>query len=98
MQSDANKIQMLQKCDGYSPVFNLVLPSALDSPSSPPPLSPTEFPGDRSPETDAALSDIQQQVCTVPHLSLPCLALPLHQQQRNPAAPDLRAAGERRHW
>lgn len=59
--SDANKIQMLQKCDGYSPVFNLVLPSALDS-QSPPPLSPTEFPGDRSPETDAALSDIQQQM------------------------------------
>ncbi|MPC21870.1 hypothetical protein E2C01_014872 [Portunus trituberculatus] len=59
--SDANKIQMLQKCDGYSPVFNLVLPTALDS-QSPPPLSPTEFPGDRSPETDAALSDIQQQM------------------------------------
>lgn len=58
--SDANKIQMLQKCDGYSPVFNLVLHTVLDN--QPPPLSPIEFPGDRSPESEAALSEIQQQM------------------------------------
>lgn len=60
-QSDANKIQMLQKCDGYSPVFNLVLPTTLDNQPTPP-LSPIEFPSERSPETEAALNEVQQQV------------------------------------
>ncbi|XP_050687160.1 uncharacterized protein LOC126980869 [Eriocheir sinensis] len=59
--SDVNKIQMLQKCEGYSPAFNLVLPTTLDNQPTPP-LSPTEFPGDRSPETEAALSEVQQQL------------------------------------
>ncbi|KAG0722764.1 hypothetical protein GWK47_043913 [Chionoecetes opilio] len=60
-QSDAGKIQMLQQCDGYSPVFNLVLPAALDNQPLPS-LSPTEYPGDRSPESEAALTEVQQQM------------------------------------
>ncbi|KAK3859537.1 hypothetical protein Pcinc_034361 [Petrolisthes cinctipes] len=56
---DANKIQMLQRGEGYSPVFNLVLPTSIDNRPLPP-QSPTDFSNDRSPETEEALKAIQQ--------------------------------------
>ncbi|XP_071515277.1 uncharacterized protein PRAS40 isoform X2 [Panulirus ornatus] len=59
--NDANKIQLLQRCDGYSPIFSMVLPSSLDNRPLPP-LSPTDFTNERSPQTEEALSAIQLQV------------------------------------
>lgn len=52
---------MLQRSEGYSPVFNLVLPTSLDNRPLPP-QSPTDFSNDRSPETEEALRTIQQTV------------------------------------
>lgn len=59
--NDASKIQMLLRCDGYSPVFNMVLPTSLDNRPLPP-LSPTDFNDKRLPQTEEALGAIQQQV------------------------------------
>ncbi|KAK7084739.1 hypothetical protein SK128_006184 [Halocaridina rubra] len=59
--NDAAKIQMLQRCEGYSPVFNMVLPTSLDNRPLPP-LSPTDFNGTHLPQTEEALGAIQQQV------------------------------------
>ncbi|XP_064092292.1 uncharacterized protein LOC135205498 [Macrobrachium nipponense] len=59
--NDANKIQMLQRCEGYSPVFNMVLPTSLDNRPLPP-LSPTDFNDKRLPQVEEALGAIQQQV------------------------------------
>lgn len=52
---------MLLRCDGYSPVFNMVLPTSLDNRPLPP-LSPTDFNDKRLPQTEEALGAIQQQV------------------------------------
>ncbi|XP_042227373.1 uncharacterized protein LOC121869874 [Homarus americanus] len=59
--SDPSKIQMLQRSEGYSPVFCMVLPTSLDNRPLPP-LSPTDFYDERSPQTEEALCVIQQQV------------------------------------
>ncbi|XP_042878422.1 uncharacterized protein LOC122257281 isoform X1 [Penaeus japonicus] len=61
MINDANKIQMLQRCEGYSPVFCMVLPTSIDNRPLPP-LSPTDFSDERSSRTEEALRSIQQQV------------------------------------
>lgn len=61
MTNDANKIQMLQRCEGYSPVFCMVLPTSIDNRPLPP-LSPTDFSDERSSRTEEALRSIQQQV------------------------------------
>lgn len=58
---DSSRIQILQRCENYSPVFCMVLPSSLDNRPLPP-LSPTDFTNERSPQTEAALGAIQQQV------------------------------------
>ncbi|XP_042878425.1 uncharacterized protein LOC122257281 isoform X3 [Penaeus japonicus] len=60
MINDANKIQMLQRCEGYSPVFCMVLPTSIDNRPLPP-LSPTDFSDERSSRTEEALRSIQQQ-------------------------------------
>ncbi|XP_047478351.1 uncharacterized protein LOC125031519 isoform X2 [Penaeus chinensis] len=60
MTTDANKIQMLQRCEGYSPVFCMVLPTSIDNRPLPP-LSPTDFSDERSSRTEEALRSIQQQ-------------------------------------
>lgn len=59
--NDASKIQMLQRCEGFSPVFNMVLPTSIDNRPLPP-LSPTDFNDKRLPKTEEALCAIQQQV------------------------------------
>ncbi|XP_045583128.1 uncharacterized protein [Procambarus clarkii] len=61
MINDASKILMLQRCEGYSPVFCMVLPTSIDNRPLPP-LSPTDFSNERSPQTEEALGTIQQQV------------------------------------
>ncbi|CAL4130793.1 unnamed protein product [Meganyctiphanes norvegica] len=59
--SDSNKLNMLLSCEGYSPVFQLVLPNVHEQKPMPP-LSPTDFTDDRLPATDEAIKNIQQQV------------------------------------